>query len=269
MELNNEFDVAAPIEQAWNVLTDLERIAPCLPGAQLLEVEGDEYRGVVKVKVGPVVAQYKGRAVFVERDDADHRAVLSADGRDTRGQGNASATIEANLTPTDGGTHVVVATNLKVSGKVAQFGRGVMVDVSSKLMAQFVENLETTVLADDGVAASATEAAAAEPDAAEAAAAEPGAPDSGAPAPDTAAPAEPDAAAATTGPAAETPAPPDAPAAPDTGPTAAPTVRKIDSAEAAPLDLMDVAGGKTLAKLALPVVLLVVVLIALIVLAVR
>lgn len=274
MELNNEFDVAAPIEQAWNVLTDLERIAPCLPGAQLLEVEGDEYRGVVKVKVGPVVAQYKGRAVFVERDDANHRAVLSADGRDTRGQGNASATIEANLTPTDGGTHVVVATNLKVSGKVAQFGRGVMVDVSSKLMAQFVENLETTVLADDGAAASAAEATAAEPDAAEpgaaeATAAEPSAADSGAPGPDTAEPAEPGAAAATTDPAAETPAPADASAAPDTGPTAAPTVRKIDSAEAAPLDLMDVAGGKTLAKLALPVVLLVVVLIALIVLAVR
>lgn len=264
MELNNEFDVAAPIEQAWNVLTDLERIAPCLPGAQLLEVEGDEYRGVVKVKVGPVVAQYKGRAVFVERDDANHRAVLSADGRDTRGQGNASATIEANLTPTDGGTHVVVATNLKVSGKVAQFGRGVMVDVSSKLMAQFVENLETTVLADDGAAASAAEATAAEPSAAGATAA-----DSGAPGPDTAEPAEPGAAAATTGLAAETPAPADASAAPDTGPTAAPTVRKIDSAEAAPLDLMDVAGGKTLAKLALPVVLLVLVLIALIVLAVR
>lgn len=264
MDLNNEFDVAAPIEQAWNVLTDLERIAPCLPGAQLLEVEGDEYRGVVKVKVGPVVAQYKGRAVFVERDDANHRAVLSADGRDTRGQGNASATIEANLTPTDAGTHVVVATNLKVSGKVAQFGRGVMVDVSSKLMAQFVENLETTVLAADGA-----EPGAAEPGAAEPATSEPGAADSGAAGPAAEEPAEPSVAATTTGPTAETPAPADAPAAPDTGPTAAPTVRKIDSAEAAPLDLMDVAGGKTIAKLALPVVLLLVVLITLIVLAVR
>ncbi len=268
MELNNEFDVAAPIEQAWSVLTDLERIAPCLPGAQLLEVEGDEYRGVVKVKVGPVVAQYKGRAVFVERDDASHRAVLSADGRDTRGQGNASATIEANLTPTDTGTHVVVATNLKVSGKVAQFGRGVMVDVSTKLMAQFVENLETTVLADDGAPA---EPEAADSGAAAPGSAEPSAADAAAAGPDTSAPAEPGAPATTAAPAptAETPAPADAPAAPDTGPTAAPAVRKIDSAEAAPLDLMDVAGGKTIAKLALPVVLLVVVLITLIVLAVR
>ena len=149
MELSNEFEVAAPIEQTWKVLTDLERIAPCLPGAQLQEVEGDEHRGVIKVKVGPITAQYKGKAVFVERDDAARRAVLQADGRDTRGQGNASATISAQLTATDAGTHVSVDTDLSVTGKVAQFGRGVMADVSSKLMAQFVENLETTVLADD------------------------------------------------------------------------------------------------------------------------
>ena len=152
MELTNEFDVAAPVEQAWRVLTDLERIAPCLPGAQLTEVEGEEYRGVVKVKVGPAVAQYKGTAVFVERDDANHRAVIAADGRDTRGQGNASATIEANLAPAPGGTHVTVHTDLKVSGRVAQFGRGVMADISANLMTQFAENLERSVLADDGPA---------------------------------------------------------------------------------------------------------------------
>ena len=112
MELSNEFEVAAPIERTWKVLTDLERIAPCLPGAQLQEVEGEEHRGVIKVKVGPITAQYKGKAVFVERDDAAHRAVLQADGRDTRGQGNASATISALLTATDGGTHVSVDTDL-------------------------------------------------------------------------------------------------------------------------------------------------------------
>ena len=114
MELSNEFEVAAPIERTWKVLTDLERIAPCLPGAQLQEVEGEEHRGVIKVKVGPITAQYKGKAVFVERDDAAHRAVLQADGRDTRGQGNASATISALLTATDGGTHVSVDTDLSV-----------------------------------------------------------------------------------------------------------------------------------------------------------
>ena len=247
MELTNEFDVAAPIETTWRVLTDLERIAPCLPGAQLQEVEGDEYRGIIKVKVGPVTAQYKGKATFTERDEAAHRAVLSADGRDTRGQGNASATIEANLTPTETGTHVVVDTDLKVTGKVAQFGRGVMADVSSKLMGQFVENLETTVLG-DGVEAPAPAAEAAEA---------PGASES----------------VTDTAPAADrvesTPAPPETPTAPDSGPAAAPVVRKIDSPKAAPLDLMDVAGGKTLLKLALPVVVLVVILVVLLVLALR
>src|SRR6202171_170837 len=97
MELTNEFRVGVPVEQAWAVLTDVERIAPCLPGAQLQEVEGDEYRGVVKVKVGPITAQYKGRASFIEQDTAGWKAVLKAEGRDTRGQGNASALVTATL----------------------------------------------------------------------------------------------------------------------------------------------------------------------------
>ncbi len=91
MELTNEFRVDRPIEETWNVLTDVERIAPALPGAQLQEIEGDEYRGIVKVKVGPITAQYKGKATFVEKDDTNHKAVLRAEGRDTKGQGNASA----------------------------------------------------------------------------------------------------------------------------------------------------------------------------------
>jgi len=149
MELSNEFEVAVPVEQAWAVLTDIERIAPCLPGAQLQEVEGDAFKGIVKVKVGPITAQYKGTATFVEKDDTAHRAVLSATGRDTRGQGNASASIVAQLEPRgDDATHVSVLTDLAVTGKVAQFGRGVMADVSAKLLDQFVQNLETTVLAD-------------------------------------------------------------------------------------------------------------------------
>jgi carbon monoxide dehydrogenase subunit G len=146
MELTNEFRVGVPPSQAWIVLTDVERIAPCMPGAQLEEVEGDEYRGVVKVKVGPITAQYKGKATFLERDEQSGRAVLRAEGRDTRGQGNANATITATLTPDGDGTKVSVATELTVTGKVAQFGRGVLADVSAKLLGQFVDCLEANVL---------------------------------------------------------------------------------------------------------------------------
>ncbi|MEY2453269.1 MAG: uncharacterized protein QOD92_2843 [Acidimicrobiaceae bacterium] len=148
MELTNEFRVGVPPATAWAVLTDVERIAPCMPGAQLQEVEGDEYRGIVKVKVGPITAQYKGSATFVEKDEENLRATLRAEGRDTRGQGNANATITAKLTPDGNGTKVIVVTDLTVTGKVAQFGRGVMADVSAKLLGQFVDCLETKVLAE-------------------------------------------------------------------------------------------------------------------------
>ena len=147
MELNNDFEVAAPVDLVWAVLTDVERIAPCLPGAQLLEIEGDEFRGVVKIKVGPITAQYKGAASFSERDDVEHRAVLRAEGRDTRGAGNAAADITAELEATEVGTKVTVTTDLTVTGKVAQFGRGVMADVSKKLMGQFAENLSDLIAA--------------------------------------------------------------------------------------------------------------------------
>jgi len=150
MELTNDFRVDVPPSTAWTVLTDVERIAPCMPGAQLQEIEGDEYRGVVKVKVGPITAQYKGKATFQELDEAGHRAVLRAEGRDTRGQGNASATITATLQPDGEGTHVTVQTDLTITGKVAQFGRGVMADVSAKLLDQFVQCLESTVLSSPG-----------------------------------------------------------------------------------------------------------------------
>lgn len=162
MELKNEFEVSAPIDEAWPILTDVERIAPCLPGAQLQEVEGDEYRGIVKVKVGPITAQYKGAATFVEKDDAARRAVLKADGRDTRGAGNASALITAQLEAVGNRTKVSVNTDLTVTGKVAQFGRGVMADVSAKLMGQFADNLEKMLEADVGTAPSAGAAEAAE-----------------------------------------------------------------------------------------------------------
>jgi uncharacterized protein len=147
MKLDHDFRVDAGLDTAWRVLLDIERIAPCMPGAQLQEVEGDDYRGTVKVKVGPITAQYRGVARVVESDPAQHRVVLHAEGRDTRGQGNASATITATLAPDGDGTRVRVDTDLNVTGKVAQFGRGVMADVSTKLLGQFVDCLGTTVLA--------------------------------------------------------------------------------------------------------------------------
>lgn len=146
MELKNQFRVSVPIDVAWAVLTDLERIAPCMPGAELQEVEGDEYRGVVKVKVGPITAQYKGTARFVEKNDDEHRAVLHAEGRDTRGQGNASATVTATATPDDDGTIVAIVTDLAITGKVAQFGRSIMGDVSAKMLGEFADRLEANVL---------------------------------------------------------------------------------------------------------------------------
>jgi carbon monoxide dehydrogenase subunit G len=146
MEIENSFRVDVPVDEAWRVLLDLERIAPCMPGAQLQEVQGDEYRGVVKVKVGPITAQYKGTARLESVDDATHTAVVAATGRDTRGQGNASASIKLVLVPDGDGTRVEVETDLSITGKVAQFGRGVIGDVSNKLLAQFVENLERDVL---------------------------------------------------------------------------------------------------------------------------
>jgi len=154
MELTNSFEVPADRAEAWAVLNDVERIAPCLPGAQLQEIEGDEFRGVVKVKVGPVTAQYKGKAVFVERDEAAGRVVLKADGRDTRGAGNANALITATLASiNDETTRVDVHTDLSITGKVAQFGRGVMADVSEKLMGQFASNLQT-LIAESGATSS-------------------------------------------------------------------------------------------------------------------
>lgn len=160
MELVNEFSVQVPIDQAWPILTNVELIAPCIPGAQLTEVEGDTYRGFVKVKLGPIIAQFKGDAQWVERNDATHTAVLKAAGSDTGGKGNAAANITAQLESVSSTeTKVTVTTDLIVTGRMAQFGRGVLADVSRKLIGQFVTELENTVL--NGPAA-ATHAASAE-----------------------------------------------------------------------------------------------------------
>ena len=143
-QIVNEFTVNRPIDEAWSIICDVERIAPCLPGAQLEEIEGDIYRGNVKVKLGAVSTKFKGEAHFVERDDANHTAVLKGKGRDTGGRGNAEADIHATaeaLSPTS--TKCVVTADLHITGKVAQFGRGIMGDVSRKLIDQFSHNLNT------------------------------------------------------------------------------------------------------------------------------
>ena len=217
-QLINEFTVNRPIEEAWPLITDLERIAPCLPGAELQEIEGETYRGVVKVKLGAISSQFKGEAHFVERDDDNYRAVIKGAGRDTGGRGNASAEITAqaeSLSPTS--TRVAVTTDLHITGKVAQFGRGIMGDVSSKLMAQFADNLNE-MIDEQGLGA------VAEP--------EPSAPEPAA--------------------AADTAADPSAAA--DTGPDdtapAAPQVRKIEGPATAPIDLMEVGGSSLLKRVA-------------------
>jgi carbon monoxide dehydrogenase subunit G len=150
-QLVNEFTVNRPIDEAWAVITDVERIAPCLPGAQLQEIEGDIYRGVVKVKMGPMTPAFKGQATILEQDDSGRRIVLKAEGRDTGGRGNAAAEISAraeSLSPTS--TRCVVTTDLHMTGKVAQFGRfGVLREISENLMAAFASNLNT-MLDDQG-----------------------------------------------------------------------------------------------------------------------
>jgi hypothetical protein len=248
MELTNDFRVGVPVERAWEVLTDVELIAPCMPGAQLQEIEGDEFRGVVKVKVGPITAQYKGKATFVERDDAGHKAVLRAEGRDTRGQGNANATITAQLTPDGEGTAVSVVTDLTVTGRVAQFGRGVMADVSTKLLGQFANCLEAKLAADEVGAAGTSAGGAAAASAGAGPEAGHGPLDiasEGAAASREVEAAGEQAAAAANG------ARSDGDGAPPTASSSG--VRVIDAPDAEPVDLIDAAGAPV-AKRALPVV---------------
>jgi carbon monoxide dehydrogenase subunit G len=217
MELTNEFRVGVSVPEAWKVLTDVERIAPMMPGAQLQEIEGDEYRGVVKVKVGPITAEYKGKATFEERDESAGRVVLRAAGRDSRGQGNASALITATMTPDGDGTKVSVVTDLTVSGKVAQFGRGVLAEVSAKLLGQFVDALEADL---DKAGATGED----EPE-------EAGSPETG---------------------SSETGSSETGSSETTSGNGAAPTseIRRIEGPAAEPVDLVSVAGGSTLKRLA-------------------
>ena len=237
-KLLNEFTVNRPIEETWTVLTDVERIAPCMPGAQLLEIEGDIYRGLVKVKLGAITTSFKGQASFTERDDADHRAVLKAEGRDTGGKGNADALITATLESVSPEvTKCVVSTDLRVTGKVAQFGRGIMADVSKKLMGQFATNLNT-MLDEMGSTTAATNGGAVAAPAAET--------EAGAGAADAADGSVLDAEAT----APDAPAP--VAAAAESNGAAAPAVRKIEGPAAEPIELSSAAGGAILKRI-LPV----------------
>jgi uncharacterized protein len=147
MELDNTFTVPVPPEQAWDVLLDVKRIAPCMPGATVDEVEGDVVNGHIKVKVGPVSLTYRGTATFTERDADAHTIVVEAAGKETRGAGTASATVRASLEPdaSGNGTLVTMHTTMNVTGRPAQFGRGVMVEVGGKLVDQFAANLATQI----------------------------------------------------------------------------------------------------------------------------
>ena len=217
-QLINEFTVNRPIDEAWPIITNVEKIAPCLPGAELQEVAHDDtwgevYRGVVKVKLGAISTQFKGDAHFVEKDDVNYTTELKGKGRDTGGRGNASADIKAHaesLSPTS--TKVVVTTDLHITGKVAQFGRGILGDVSTKLIDQFAANLNT-MIDEDGVGVPTTDSAPASST------------------DDTAEIEQPD---------TET----------STEAAAEPKVRKINGPAAEPIDLMDVSGSSILKRAA-------------------
>ncbi|MEJ7873608.1 MAG: SRPBCC family protein [Rubrobacteraceae bacterium] len=142
MKLENEFTVSASMEEAWKGMLDLEKVTPCLPGAALTEQVGDEYKGTMTVKMGPVTQKYNGTVKVEEADESAHRAVIQADGKDARGQGTASATITSTLHEENGGVRVHVETDMQLTGKVAQFGRGIHKEVATKIMDRFSDCLE-------------------------------------------------------------------------------------------------------------------------------
>ncbi len=164
MKITNQFTVSAPVERAWDVLCDLEQVIPLMPGAQLTGHEGDDYLGKVKVKVGPVTSEFSGKVRFVEQDPDQHRAVIDAKGKETRGTGNAAATVTARLDEDGDRTSVTVDTDLKIVGKLAQFGSGMLQQVSEKLLGQFVESLEAELAAKSAETPATPAPAAAEPE---------------------------------------------------------------------------------------------------------
>jgi carbon monoxide dehydrogenase subunit G len=163
MELEHSFTVPVPEDRAWDVLLDVERVAPCMPGATLTSVDGDEIQGAIKVKVGPITMTYQGTARFTERDPAAHVITLEASGKETRGAGTASAKVRSMLDGKGEQTHVVVHTTLNVTGKPAQFGRGVLAEVGGKLIGIFADNLAAMLAESEPATLAAGIAAAPEP----------------------------------------------------------------------------------------------------------
>jgi len=159
VQLEHSFSVPVGVDEAWQILLDIERVGRCMPGAAIQSINGDEFTGTVKVKLGPINLTYKGQASFVEKDEAARRAVIKANGRDARGNGTASARVTATLTEAGESTSVQVNTDLNITGKPAQFGRGVMADVGNKLLGQFADNLAATINDGSGDPAAATASA--------------------------------------------------------------------------------------------------------------
>ena len=240
MRLDHEFTVPAPIGEVWQAVVDPERVAPCMPGATLTKVEGDKFSGTVKVKLGPISLLYKGNGEFLEKDDAAHKVTIKASGKDARGAGTAAATVTLTLTEAEGGTHGTVSSELSITGKPAQFGRGLISEVGGKILDTFAGCLSGK-LAPEKTAEPVAEKA---------------------PAP-TAAPAS-SAAAAASAPASDAepvakpePAVKPAPTTPEinTEPKERPPLRSVPAApETEAIDLLDYAGQSVLKRLA-PVVL--------------
>jgi carbon monoxide dehydrogenase subunit G len=267
MQLEHSFTVPVGIDDAWKTLLDIEQVAPCMPGAALETVDGDSFTGLVKVKLGPISLTYKGKASFIEKDEAAHRATIDAQGKDSRGNGTAAAKVTATLTSAGATTTKVdVLTDLNITGKPAQFGRGVMVDVGNKLIGQFADNLsaqlsesssaapaaEAPAPAKRAPAKAATTTAAATATKATVTAAAKAAPAKAA-APTKAAPAK-------AAPAAPVEAPAETPAAAPAAPAAA-APRIIASREVEPIDLM-ASAGPAVAKRVIPLVAVVAVVLA-------
>jgi len=220
MQLEHEFEVPVPIDQAWDVLLDVERIAPCMPGATVDGFDGETVEGRVKVKVGPIQVTYAGTARFTEKDEAARRIVIDASGKEARGSGTARASIVGQLVEQGSATRVTVTTDLAITGKPAQFGRGVMVEVGNKLLGKFADCLADEIRQGHlGTAAAPT------------------------PTPTEAAPAAPEAETAAQVAAATTGGPAQARAGPAT-----PPLRRVPDNE--PLDLLDTAGLPVLKRVA-------------------
>ena len=243
MDLKHEFTVPADVETTWRTFMDLERVGSCFPGAKVTEVTDDAFKGTVKVKLGPIALQYSGSGQFVERDDATHHAVIEAKGKDKRGNGTAGATVTVRLEPDGTGTKVDVVTDLAVTGKPAQFGRGVMQDVSDKLLGQFVDCIEQQ-LGDSGEEGTAqapvSEPSASSADEAEQTPSEGEQPEAATPEPvglASGAPADAAPAAASSPPASSTAAAPTGPAASSPSTRPAPRPRPAPSDDDGAIDL--------------------------------